>query len=171
MKLGIQINNFSWTGGPARSGATLAEIARNAEDCGFDRIGVADHLWQHPIMGGPEAEELECYTTLAYLAANTSRVNLTAIVTGVHFRHPGVLAKTVSTLDVLSGGRAAFGIGAGHYEEEARGLGGPLPSAQRALRDARGDGADSLEDVERRRAPLRGKALPARATAQRSTEP
>ena len=127
MKLGLQINNFSWIGGPARSAAKLAEIARTAEDCGFDRIGVADHLWQHPIMGGPEAEELECYTTLAFLAANTERVNLTAMVTGVHFRHPGVLAKTVTTLDVLSGGRAALGIGAGHYEEEARGLGIPFP--------------------------------------------
>jgi F420-dependent oxidoreductase-like protein len=127
MKLGLQINNFGWAGGPARSGATLVEIARTAEDCGFDRIGVADHLWQHPIMGGPEADELECYTTLAFLAANTSQVNLTAMVTGVHFRYPGVLAKTVTTLDVLSGGRAGFGIGAGHYEEEARGLGIPFP--------------------------------------------
>jgi F420-dependent oxidoreductase-like protein len=127
MKLGLQINNFGWAGGPARSGPALAEIARTAEDCGFDRIGVADHLWQHPIMGGPEADELECYTTLAFLAANTSRVNLTAMVTGVHFRYPGVLAKTVTTLDVLSGGRAGFGIGAGHYEEEARGLGIPFP--------------------------------------------
>jgi F420-dependent oxidoreductase-like protein len=127
MKLGLQINSFSWAGGPARSGATLAEIARTAEDCGFDRIGVADHLWQHPIMGGPEAEEFECYTTLAFLAANTSQVDLTAMVTGVHFRYPGVLAKTVTTLDVLSGGRAGFGIGSGHYEEEARGLGIPFP--------------------------------------------
>ncbi len=127
MKLGLQINNFSWAGGPARSGATLAEIGRAADACGFDSIGVADHLWQHPIMGGPEAEELECYTTLAFLAANTSRVGLTAMVTGVHFRSPGVLAKMVTTLDVLSGGRAGFGIGAGHYEEEARGLGIPFP--------------------------------------------
>ena len=127
MKLGLQINNFGWAGGPARSGTTLAEIARSAEDCGFDRIGVADHLWQHPIMGGPEADELECYTALAFLAANTGQVNLTAMVTGVHFRYPGVLAKTVTTLDVLSGGRAGFGIGAGHYEEEARGLGIPFP--------------------------------------------
>src|SRR5215211_2303497 len=100
MKLGLQINNFSWAGGPARSSVTLADIARTAEECGFDRIGVADHLWQHPIMGGPKAEELECYTTLAFLAANTERVNLTAMVTGVHFRHPGVLAKTVTPLNV-----------------------------------------------------------------------
>jgi F420-dependent oxidoreductase-like protein len=127
MKLGLQLNRFDWTGGPKRFGRTLANIAQAAEEAGFDRIGVADHVWQHPIMGGPEADEPECYTTLAYLAANTERTKLTAMVTGVHFRSPGVLAKTVTTLDVLSGGRAWFGIGAGHYEEEARGLGIPFP--------------------------------------------
>ena len=125
MKLVLHINNFSWPG--ARFGPTLAEIGATADACGFDRIGVADHVWQHPIMGGPETDELECYSTLAFLAANTERVGLLAVVTGVHFRYPGVLAKTVSTLDVLSGGRAALGIGAGHYEEEARGLGIPFP--------------------------------------------
>lgn len=127
MKLGLQLNNFDWTGGPERFGATVAEIARAAEEARFDRIGVADHLWQHPIMGGPENNELECYTTLAFLAANTSQVNLTAMVTGTHFRHPGLLAKMVTTLDVLSGGRAWLGIGSGHYEEEASGLGIPFP--------------------------------------------
>jgi len=127
LKLGLQINDFGWPVGPHRFGETLVGIACAADACGFDRIGVADHLWQHPIMGGPEAEEPECYTTLAFLAANTSRIELTAMVTGVHFRHPSVLAKTVTTLDVLSGGRAALGIGAGHYEEEARGLGIPFP--------------------------------------------
>jgi F420-dependent oxidoreductase-like protein len=125
MKLVLHINNFSWPG--ARFGATLADIGRTAEACGFDRIGVADHVWQHPIMGGPETDELECYTTLAFLAANTERAGLMAMVSGVHFRHPGVLAKTVSTLDVLSGSRAWLGVGAGHYEEEARGLGIPFP--------------------------------------------
>ncbi len=127
MKLGLQINDFSWAGGPARFAATLAEIARTAEDRGFDRIGVADHVWQHPMLGGPEADEPECYTTLAFLAANTSRIGLIPMVTGVHFRHPGMLAKAVTTLDVLSGGRAWLGIGAGHYEEETRGLGIPFP--------------------------------------------
>jgi F420-dependent oxidoreductase-like protein len=127
MKLGLQINEYTWSGGPDRFGATLAGIAQVAESYGFDLIGVADHFWQHPIMGGPECEELECYTTLGFLAANTSRVELTAMVTGTHFRNPAVLAKMVTTLDVLSGGRAWFGIGAGHYEEEARGLGIPFP--------------------------------------------
>ena len=127
MKLGLQLNNFDWNGGSERFGRTLANIGRGAEEAGFDRIGVADHVWQHPIMGGPLANEPECYTTLAFLAANTERAMLTAMVTGVHFRHPAVLAKTVTTLDVLSRGRAWLGIGSGHYEEETRGLGIPFP--------------------------------------------
>jgi F420-dependent oxidoreductase-like protein len=127
VKLGLQLNSFDWTGSPERFGATLAEIAAAAEEAGFDRIGVADHLWQHPIMGGPVADEPECYTMLSFIAANTSRIGLTAMVSGVHFRHPSVLVKTVTTLDVLSGGRAALGIGSGHYEEETRGLGIPFP--------------------------------------------
>jgi F420-dependent oxidoreductase-like protein len=127
MKLGLQLNSFDWTGGPTRFAATLVEIARAMEEAGFDRMGVADHLWQHPIMGGPVANEPECYTILSFVAANTERVNLTAMVSGVHFRHPAVLVKAVTTLDVLSGGRAALGIGSGHYEEEARGLGIPFP--------------------------------------------
>jgi len=127
MKLGLQLNSFDWNGGPERFGRTLTNIAQAAEVGGFDRIGVADHLWQHPIMGGPEANEPECYTTLAFLAANTEQVKLTAMVTGVHFRYPGALIKTVTTLDVLSEGRAWLGIGSGHYEEETRGLGIPFP--------------------------------------------
>jgi F420-dependent oxidoreductase-like protein len=127
MKLGLQLNSFDWTGGPTRFAATLVEIARAMEEAGFDRMGVADHLWQHPIMGGPVANEPECYTILSFVAASTERVNLTAMVSGVHFRHPAVLVKAVTTLDVLSGGRAALGIGSGHYEEEARGLGIPFP--------------------------------------------
>ncbi len=127
MKLGLQLNGFDWAGGPERFGKTLAEIARAAEEAGFDRIGVADHLWQHPIMGGPVANEPECYTMLSFIAANTERIKLTAMVTGVHFRHPSLLVKTVTTLDVLSGGRAWLGVGSGHYEEETRGLGIPFP--------------------------------------------
>jgi F420-dependent oxidoreductase-like protein len=127
MKLGLQLNSFDWAGGTARFADTLVEIARAAEVAGFDRIGVADHLWQHPIMGGPVANQPECYAMLSFVAANTERVGLTAMVSGVHARHPAVLVKAVSTLDVLSGGRAALGIGSGHYEEEARGLGVPFP--------------------------------------------
>jgi F420-dependent oxidoreductase-like protein len=121
------INHFGWVGASAEPGAMLAEISHAAEEAGFDLLGVADHVWQHPYMGGPEADELECYATLAFVAANTRRVRLMSVATGVHFRHPGMLAKTVTTLDVLSGGRAGLGIGAGHYEDEARGLGIPFP--------------------------------------------
>ena len=128
MKLGLQLNGFDWDGGPGCFGETLAEIGRAAEAAGFDRLCVADHLWQHPIMGGPEADEPECYTTLGFLAAHTSHIPLMAMVSGVHFRHPGVLVKAVTTLDVLSGGRAWLGIGSGHYEEEALGLGIPFPT-------------------------------------------
>lgn len=127
MKLGLQLNSFDWEGGPKRFGETLGSIAGAAEEAGFDRLGVADHLWLHPIMGGPEGGEPECYTTLGFLAASTHRISLMAMVSGVHFRHPAVLVKAVTTLDVLSGGRAWLGIGSGHYEEEARGLGVPFP--------------------------------------------
>lgn len=127
MKIGLIINHFDWIGSSKDPGAALTEIAHTAEDTGFDSIGVSDHVWQHPYMGGMEADELECYGALTYLAAITSRIKLIPIVSGVHFRYPGMLAKTVTTLDVLSGGRAWLGIGAGHYEEEARGLGIPFP--------------------------------------------
>lgn len=127
MKLILHLNDFTWQVAPNQYGPTLAEIAWAAEAAGFERIGVADHMWQAPQAGGPEVPELECYTTMAFLAAHTSRAQLMAVVTGVHFRSPGLLAKMVTTLDVLSGGRMWLGIGAGHYEEEARGLGIPFP--------------------------------------------
>lgn len=127
MKLGLQLNSFDWVGGPKTFASVLADIAQTAEHTGFDRIAVADHVWQHPIMGGPEANEPECYTTLSFLAAKTERVRLGAMVSGVHFRHPAILVKSVTTLDVLSGGRAWLGVGTGHYEEEMRGLGIPFP--------------------------------------------
>jgi F420-dependent oxidoreductase-like protein len=127
VKLILHLNDFTWQVAPNQYGSTLAEIAWAAEAAGFERIGVADHVWQAPQAGGPEVPELECYTTMAFLAAHTSRTELMAVVTGVHFRNPGLLAKMVTTLDVLSGGRMWLGIGAGHYAEEARGLGIPFP--------------------------------------------
>lgn len=127
MKLILHINHYNWPITPDRLGPTLAEIAQAAEAAGFGRIAVADHLWQGPQAGGPEVPELECYATLVYLAAHTRRAELMAVVTGVHFRYPGLLAKTVTTLDILSGGRAWLGIGVGNYEAEARGLGIPFP--------------------------------------------
>lgn len=127
MKLGLQLNSFDWAGGPRRFATKLVEIGQAAEEAGFDGVGVADHVWQHPMMGGPERDEPECYATLAYLAAKTGEIRLMPLVSGVHFRHPAMLAKTVTTLDVLSEGRAWLGIGSGHYEEETRGLGIPFP--------------------------------------------
>ena len=127
VKLGLQINDYSWPGEPAGLGPKLAEIAQIADAYGFDRIGVADHVWQSPWLGGPENLELECYTTLGFLAAHTSRAKITALVTCVTFRYPAILVKLVTTLDVLSGGRVWLGIGAGGYEEEARGMGIPFP--------------------------------------------
>ena len=126
MKLGLQINDYDW-GGAADLASTLGAIAHAADEAGFDRIGVADHFWRSHYMGSVEGPELECYTTLGFLAASTRRAKLTAMVTAASYRQPGLLAKTVTTLDVLSRGRAWLGIGAGDYEAEARGLGMPFP--------------------------------------------
>jgi F420-dependent oxidoreductase-like protein len=136
MKIGLQINDFTWPGGAKEIGPTLARIARAADAGGFDPIGVMDHFFQIRVVapdgrivqgGPPENEMLEAYTTLGYLAANTSRARLLTIVTGVVYRYPAVLAKIVTTLDVLSGGRAMLGIGAAWNEEEAKALGIPFP--------------------------------------------
>jgi len=127
VKIGLQIPDFTWPGGPARLGQDLATVARTADDAGFEFIAVMDHFFQIGLLGPPEHEMLESYTTLGYLAGCTSRVKLLTLVTGAVYRHPGVLAKIVTTLDVLSGGRAWLGIGAAWNEEESRGLGIPFP--------------------------------------------
>jgi F420-dependent oxidoreductase-like protein len=127
MKLGLHVSDFTWPGGPARLGANLATIAEAAEAAGFDRLSVMDHFFQIPMIGPPEREMLAAYTTLGYVAAKTSAIKLLTVVTGVIYRQPGLLAKAVSTLDVLSGGRAMLGIGAAWNEEEARGLGFAFP--------------------------------------------
>ena len=127
MKIGLQINNFTWPGGAAQIGPTLSTIAKTADAAGFDSIGVMDHFFQIRAIGPSEQEMLEAYTTLGFLAAHTRRAKLMTFVTGVHYRHPGILAKIVTTLDVLSGGRAWLGIGAGWNEEESRALGVPFP--------------------------------------------
>jgi F420-dependent oxidoreductase-like protein len=128
MKIGLHIPTYTWEGAPSVIRPRLAEIARAAEAAGFDTITVVDHLWQHPIMGGREQPMLEGYATLAYLAAHTDRVRLMTLATAASYRPAGLLAKTVTTLDVLSGGRAWLGIGAGDDEEEADGLGLPFGS-------------------------------------------
>jgi F420-dependent oxidoreductase-like protein len=128
MKLGLHIADFTWDGGPAALGHQLGDVAARAEQAGFDRVSVMDHVWQIGNLGPPEHEMLEAYTALGYLAAKTERVKLLTVVTAVVYREPGLLAKAVTTLDVLSGGRAMLGIGAAWNEEEARGLGLSFPS-------------------------------------------
>jgi F420-dependent oxidoreductase-like protein len=123
MKVGLHIPDFTWDGGPAALRVRLRDVARQAEQAGVDRISVMDHVWQIGHIGPPEHEMLEAYTTLGWLAASTERVRLLTVVTAVVYRDPGLVAKAVSTLDVLSGGRAMLGIGAAWNEAEARGLG------------------------------------------------
>ncbi len=127
MKLGLHLSSFTWGVEPARLAPKLCEIARAAEGAGFARLSVMDHFFQISIVGRPEQEMLEAYTTLGYVAGVTSRIQLGPLVTGVTYRHPGILAKQVATLDVLSGGRAWLGIGAAWFEQEHRGLGVPFP--------------------------------------------
>jgi F420-dependent oxidoreductase-like protein len=133
MKIGLQIPNFTFPGGSKELGSKLAQIARTADDAGFYSIWVMDHFFQiggrdrQGFLGPAEDEMLEGYSTLAYLAAVTRRARLGTLVTGVVYRYPGILVKTVTTLDVLSGGRAYLGIGAAWNEREARGLGVPFP--------------------------------------------
>jgi F420-dependent oxidoreductase-like protein len=133
MKIGLQIPNFTWPSGPAGIATKLAEIAAVADEAGFASLWVMDHFFQiggrNPQSGlGPaEDEMMEGYSVLSYLAGITKNVKLGTMVTGVIYRYPGILAKTVTTLDVLSGGRAYLGIGAAWNEREALGLGIPFP--------------------------------------------
>ena len=127
MELGLHVANFTWDGGAPQLGPSLARVARTAEDAGFARLTVMDHFWQITGLGPPEHEMLEAYTTLGYIAAHTERMLLHTLVTGVVYREPGLLAKAVTTLDVLSGGRAGLGIGAAWNEDESLGLGLPFP--------------------------------------------
>ena len=132
MQIGLQIPDFTRPEGAATLGRELGQLARTADDHGFDFVGVMDHFFQIAAVGPAENDMLEAYTTLGFLAAHTSRAKLLTIVTGVHYRPAGLLAKTITTLDVLSGGRAWLGIGAGWNEEESLGLGlGYPPVAER----------------------------------------
>lgn len=131
MRLGLHLPTMDWKSGTASLGPHLGEVVEAAEDAGFDAISVADHLWLNPIVGGPYGNHLEAYTTLGYIAAHTRRVRLLALATAAPYRPAGLLAKVVTTLDVLSGGRAMLGIGSGDYAEEAAGLGLPYPSSMR----------------------------------------
>jgi len=127
VKLGLQIPYFTWPGGPPDVARKLGEIVRSAEAAGYDSIWVMDHHFQIPMVGPADMDMLEAYTTLGFIAGQTSRVGLGTMITGVTYRHPGILIKEVTTLDVLSGGRAWLGIGAAWFEREHLGLGVPFP--------------------------------------------
>lgn len=127
MQLGLHLTKFDHPEGPAALGPALAEAGAAAEAAGVGWLSVMDHYFQMEHNGGAEAAMLESYTTLGFLAARTSSVRLGVLVTGTTYRHPGLLAKIATTLDVLSGGRATLGLGAAWYEREHLGLGVPFP--------------------------------------------
>jgi F420-dependent oxidoreductase-like protein len=128
MKLALHPMTFSWPGGSAAIEPTLADVFDRAEDAGIHSIWPMDHFFQIPAAGEePDAPMLEGWATIAWAAGRTRSLQLGTLVTGVHYRHPGLLAKFVTTLDVLSGGRAWLGIGAGWNGDESRGLGVPFP--------------------------------------------
>ncbi|MEU5963904.1 LLM class F420-dependent oxidoreductase [Micromonospora parva] len=132
MKLGLHYWNYSTPADPAAIAPTLAQTAASAEQAGVASFTVMDHFFQMDAVFAADEPMLEAYTTLAYVAAKTQRMTLGVLVTGVMYRYPGLLAKTVTTLDVLSGGRARLGIGASWYEREQLGLGVPVvPVAER----------------------------------------
>ncbi|WP_243077175.1 LLM class F420-dependent oxidoreductase [Microbacterium sp. SS28] len=127
MEFGLHIADFTWSSGQRDLGPALARHVRNAEASGIQRITVMDHFWQLPGIGPVEHEMLEAYATLGFIAANTEKALLHTLVTGVIYREPALLAKQVTTLDVLSGGRVGLGIGAAWNEEESKGLGFEFP--------------------------------------------
>lgn len=128
MKIGLQIPRFNWPGGMATTGSKLVEIARTADEAGFASIWVMDHYFQiAPGLGKVTDPMFEGYGALSYMAAVTKKARLGTLVSGVHYRHPAFLIKQTTSLDVLSGGRAYFGVGAGWYERESKGLGFPFP--------------------------------------------
>ena len=175
MRLGIGITTFPW---PAEQiGPVVSRIATAADEAGLDSLWVMDHFFQIRLSGlPPESPMPEAYATLAFLGGLTKRIKLGTLVTSVAYRHPGVLVKTVTSLDVLTGGRVIFGVGAGAPWNIAPGRAGhrlrgggprhPVPVAGRAIRAAGGTAADRAPDVARRRDPLPGRALPAGPPAQ-----
>jgi F420-dependent oxidoreductase-like protein len=128
MKVGLQLASFTWPGGAAEIGRRLVEIARTAEEAGFHSLWVMDHYFQIPPWGKPEDHPmLEAYSTLGYIAAATQRIRLGVLVSGVIYRPPAVLIKAATTVDVLSGGRTYFGVGAAWFKAEADALGIAFP--------------------------------------------
>jgi F420-dependent oxidoreductase-like protein len=128
MKLGITVPRFVTPIGDAGIGTEFAQIVRDADAGGLDSLWVMDHFFQIPPIGEAEEPMLEGYSALAFAASISERISLGTLVTGATYRHPGILVKTVTTLDVLSGGRAWLGVGAGWFEREHLGLGVPFPA-------------------------------------------
>lgn len=157
MQLGLQIPSFTWPEGPGGLAGTLTGIATAADVAGYDSVWVMDHFFQIPVVGAPEEPMLEAYTTLGYLAAQTSRVRLGTLVTGATYRHPGLLAKIVTTLDVLSGGRAWLGVGAAWNEEEHIGLGVPFPPVRDRFEILEDTLAICLQMFQAKDAPFEGR--------------
>ena len=127
MRIGLQVPNFTFPGGSAHLGDAIGSLAQQAERAGFYSFWVMDHFFQIPAVGKPENEMLEGWSTLAFVAGRTNHLRLGTLVTGVTYRHPGILVKTATALDVLSQGRAYFGVGAAWNEQEHQGLGVPFP--------------------------------------------
>jgi alkanesulfonate monooxygenase SsuD/methylene tetrahydromethanopterin reductase-like flavin-dependent oxidoreductase (luciferase family) len=127
MHLDVHVPRFTWHGGPDDIGPTFASVARTADAIGVRTLSVMDHWLQMDLMWPAEEPMLEGYTALSFAAGKTERLRFRLLVGGVTYRHPGLLAKTVTTLDVLSEGRAELGLGAAWYEREHRGLGVPFP--------------------------------------------
>lgn len=133
MQIGIHLANLTWPGGANEMAPTIAAIACTAEGVGCEHVSVMDHWFQMDQAAPVDNDMLEAYTTLGFLAAQTEKLKLHVLVTGVTYRHPGLLAKTVTTVDLLSSGRAALGIGAAWYEREHLGLGVPYPPVRERL--------------------------------------
>jgi F420-dependent oxidoreductase-like protein len=127
VKIGLQVSSFTWPGGDAAIGPTLARIAETADSVGFDSLWVMDHFFQIRGVGKPDEPMLEGWTALGFMAAHTTKATLGLMVGGIHYRQAALWAKAATTLDVLSGGRAYLGIGAAWNEEESHGLGFPMP--------------------------------------------
>jgi F420-dependent oxidoreductase-like protein len=130
MRFGLQVYSFTWPGGTEAIGPTLARVVRSADDAGFDSIWVMDHFWQIGAPGSETEPMLEGWTALGFIAAHTQRARLGLMVGGVHYRNPGLWVKAATTLDVLSGGRAWLGLGAGWNQAESVGLGFPFPETK-----------------------------------------
>jgi len=162
VKLGLQVSSFTWPGGDLQIGPTLARICHVADEAGFDSIWVMDHLFQIRSVGEVEEPMLDGMTALGYMAAHTTRARIGLMVGAVPYRHPGLWIKATTTLDVLSGGRAWFGIGAAWNVEEARSLGVPfpeLPDRFRLLEDTLRMAHQAWSGDGRLGEPFRGKAM------------